>query len=77
MWPNESLEAAYGSMNAAGDWHFANAPADGPTAAGFMSQLWEGTGKKPIDGVIMIDVWPCVRCSRPLVRCRSRDCRSR
>ena len=55
-WPNASLEAAYGSMNAAGDWHFANAPADGPTAAGFMSQLWESTGKKPIDGVIMIDV---------------------
>ena len=51
-----SLEAAYGSMNAAGDWRFANAPADGPTAAGFMSQLWESTGKKPIDGVIMIDV---------------------
>ena len=55
-WPSEALEAAYGSVNAAGDWHFANAPADGPTAARFMSQLWESTGKKPIDGVIMIDV---------------------
>jgi uncharacterized protein DUF4012 len=43
-------------VNAAGDWNFANAPADGPTAAGFISRLWESTGNKPIDGVIMIDV---------------------
>ncbi len=43
-------------MNAAGDWNFANAPADGPTAAGFISRLWESTGNEPIDGVIMIDV---------------------
>jgi hypothetical protein len=55
-WPSKALEAAYGSVNAAGDWSFANAPADGPTAAGFISQLWERTGNKPIDGVIMIDV---------------------
>jgi uncharacterized protein DUF4012 len=55
-WSSDALEAAYGSVNAAGDWHFANAPADGPTAARFMSQLWESTGKEPIDGVIMIDV---------------------
>lgn len=54
-WPSKALEAAYGSVNAAGDWDFANAPADGPTAAGFISQLWRQTGNKPIDGVIMID----------------------
>jgi hypothetical protein len=42
-------------VDAAGDWDFANAPADGPTAARFISQLWEQTGNKPIDGVIMID----------------------
>jgi hypothetical protein len=54
-WPSHTLEAAYGSMNAAGDWDFANAPADGPTAARFITQLWEQTGKKPIDGVIMTD----------------------
>jgi hypothetical protein len=55
-WSSAALEAAYGSVNAAGDWNFANAPADGPTAAGFISRLWESTGNKPIDGVIMIDV---------------------
>ncbi|MEO8425233.1 MAG: DUF4012 domain-containing protein [Actinomycetota bacterium] len=55
VWPSKGLEAAYGSVNAAGDWDFANAPADGPTAAGFISHLWEQTGNKPIDGVIMID----------------------
>jgi hypothetical protein len=55
-WPNDALEAAYGSVNAAGDWNFANVPADGPTAAGFISQMWESTGYKPIDGVIMIDL---------------------
>ena len=55
MWPSEALEAAYGSVNAAGGWDFANAPTDGPTAAGFISRLWEQTGNKPIDGVIMID----------------------
>ena len=54
-WPSHALEAAYGSMDAAGDWDFANAPADGPTAARFITQLWEQTGKKPIDGVIMTD----------------------
>ena len=41
--------------DAAGDWDFANAPADGPTAARFITQLWEQTGRKPIDGVIMTD----------------------
>ena len=55
-WPSEALEAAYGSVNAAGDWNFANAPADGPTAAQFISRLWEQTGNKPIDGIIMVDV---------------------
>jgi hypothetical protein len=54
-WASHALEAAYGSMDAAGDWDFANAPADGPTAARFITQLWEQTGKKPIDGVIMTD----------------------
>ena len=55
VWSSRTLEAAYGSVNAAGDWNFANVPADGPTAAGFITQLWEQTGKRPIDGVIMTD----------------------
>ncbi len=55
-WGNHALEAAYGSVNAAGDWNFANAPADGPAAAAFISQLWADSDRKPIDGVMMIDV---------------------
>lgn len=59
-WPSPALEEAYGALNAAGDWDFANAPADGPTAAAFISQLWEHTGNEPIDGVMLIDV-PALR----------------
>jgi uncharacterized protein DUF4012 len=54
-WPTRALEAAYGSVNAAGDWDYVNAPPDGPTAAAFISQLWEHADRGPIDGVIMMD----------------------
>ena len=43
-------------MNAAGDWNFANAPAEGSAAAAFISQRWADTDRKPIDGVRLIDV---------------------
>jgi hypothetical protein len=55
-WPSKELEAAYGPLNSAGDWDYSNAPADGPTTAGFIAQLWRHSGSRPVDGVIMLDV---------------------
>lgn len=56
VWPSPAVESVYDPLNAAGDWNFANAPADATTAAGFITGLWNHTGGAPIDGVIMVDV---------------------
>ena len=44
-------------MNAAGDWNFANAPADGPSRSRIhLTAMGRYRDRKPIDGVMMIDV---------------------
>ncbi len=55
-WPSPGLEAIYGSFNSAGDIRFSNMTPDGPTAAGFIENVWNQTQPEPIDGVIFVDV---------------------
>jgi uncharacterized protein DUF4012 len=55
-WPNENLQSIYGPRNSAGFWRSTNDPRDGPTAATFITNLWDQTQPSSIDGVVMVDV---------------------
>jgi hypothetical protein len=54
-WPNQELRILFADVAPTPAWEFANVASDGPTSASLITSLWEGLGRTPIDGVILVD----------------------
>lgn len=55
-WPSPEVEAAFRSFDSATSWVMTNVTPDVPTAAALIQSLWEQIGRRPLDGVIFVDV---------------------